>query len=439
MSSKRLNSTADPIIDVLPERGWLREYVDFTSGLEACTRFQFFTACCMLGAALNNHVFIHRGDRELLPKLFPNPWVLLLAPPGRGHKTSTINMGVNCLQQAAPEVRILADKITPESLVKALSAPVEKEIIRIGPRDATGLIRAPEVSVFFGRRTYNEGLIQLITDLYDYRPKFVSETIGRGKDTLSHNCISIIGGSTPVWLQSKLPDDAFSGGFMARFIIVEMPPTYYRRIASPTKPTNASWKRIVDGLIALKDVKGEMHLSAEANKHYTTYYESITPTGNEQFDAYKEREVEQIFRLAMLLAITEETMTVEMRHFDHSRDLLKVLMREAEPRIERLTTHPRMRLVQDIQDLLRTHQSLTRKELLNKLYRSLNFGEQQFIEAIRVLGMAGVIAIDACSAPANPTYKLIKDCTLLEDGNAQLEGGDKSNTSKIRHIQNRNI
>ena len=92
----------DPISELVPKKGWLAEYVKFTSGLEACTRFQFFTACCMLGAALNNQVWIHRGDPDLLPKLFPNPWVLLLAPPERGHKTSTINLGINCLTQACP-------------------------------------------------------------------------------------------------------------------------------------------------------------------------------------------------------------------------------------------------------------------------------------------------------------------------------------------------
>lgn len=437
MSSARLKTTSDPITKLLPERGWLREYVDFTSGLEACTRFQFFTACCMLGAALNNRVYIHRGDRELLPKLFPNPWVLLLAPPGRGHKTSTINMGVNCLQQACPEIRIIADKITPESLVKALSEPSEKETIRIGPRDATGLIRAPEVSVFFGRRTYNEGLIQLITDLYDYRPEFSSETISRGKTVLRNNCLSIIGGSTPVWLQNKLPDDAFSGGFMSRFIIVEMPPTYYRRIASPTKPTSASWKRIVEGLLELRQFDGEMTLTKRGDEHYTKYYENITPTGSEQFDAYQEREVEQIFKLSMLLAICEGNTSVDERHFEHARSILRLLMKETEPRIERLTTHPRMRLVQDIQDLLRSHASLTRKELLNKLYRSLDFGEAQFLEAVRILGMAGVVHITG--TPSNPTYALNCNCTLLEVGDDPMADGSQPGAATRRIRKGANV
>jgi len=388
----------------------LAQYVEFTSGLEACTRFQFFSACCVLGAAVNNRVWLHRGDKELLPKLFPNPWVLLLAPPGRGHKTSTINMAVNCLQQAYPEVRIIADKITPESLVKALSEPTEKELIRIGPRDATGLIRAPEISVFFGRKTYNEGLITLITDLYDYREEWVSETIMRGKAVLRNNCLSILGGSTPDWLQSKLPEDAFTGGFMSRFIIVEMPPTYSRRIAEPQKPSDASWAKLVNAMSNFRYASGEMEWADDGRQYYREYYEGLEPTGNTQLDAYQEREVEQILKVAMLLALCDERMFLKEQDLKAAKHILRTLMQETEPRIERLTTHPRMKLVQDIQDILRCYKGLTRKELLAKVYRSLQYGEPQFLEAIRILTVAGVV--ESTGDPRNPTYVLRKECNL---------------------------
>ena len=135
----------DDVEEHLPKKGWLGLWMKFTGNLEICPRFRFFSACSAVGAAVNNKVWIQRGDEGLLPKLFPNPWVMLLAPPGRGHKTTAINMAVNCLTEACDDVRILADKLTPEYLVKALSSPsTPKEMIRIGPRDATGLIKASE-------------------------------------------------------------------------------------------------------------------------------------------------------------------------------------------------------------------------------------------------------------------------------------------------------
>jgi len=394
----------DLVKGILPKEGWLHDFVSFTDGLEACPRFRFFSAACVLGAAVNNKLYIHRGDKDLLPKLFPNLWVLLLAPPGRGHKTSTINMAVNCLTQASPEVRILADKLTPESLVKALASPVGRETIRIGPRDATGLIKAPEFSVFFGKQQYNTGLVSLITDLYDWREEWASETIMRGKMILRNNCISVFGGSTPDWLQQMLPQDAFTGGFMARYVIVEMPPSYFKRRAFPKRVSKRSWEDLVHGLSLLGHMSGEAKWTPAGEKFYEKHYESIIPTGDPQKDAYREREAEQVLKLALLLAIATQQLLVDESHMVHARQILDALMGETEGRIERLTTHPRMSLVQDIKEILKTHDQLSRRDLIKKVYRGLERGEQQFMEAIRILLLAE--EVEQVGSPGNPSYKL---------------------------------
>ena len=382
----------DPLEQLLPTRGWLGQYMNFTQDLEACARFRFFSACCVLGAAVNNKVWIIRGEEGLLPKLFPNVWVILLAPPGRGHKTSTINMAVNCMYEACPEVRILADKLTTESLVKCLSEPVtEKDKFRIGPKDATGLIKAPELSVFFGKQQYNTGLVSLITDLYDFREEWAVETIMRGRSTLKNICISILGGSTPDWLQHMLPEDAFTGGFMSRFVLVEMPANYLRRKAFPKKLGPVGWSKVVDGLSELTQLKGEMGWTHECAQFYKEYYEHMFPSGEVQKDAYQEREAEQILRIGMCLSLSERRMHLERSDFELAKKIVDSLMQETNPRIERLTTHPRMSMVQDLQALLKQFGPMTEKTLLKKTYRGLALGENQFHEAIRVLRAEDVI------------------------------------------------
>lgn len=402
--SSRLFTQTDSIMSVLPTKGWLREYVDFTSGLEACTRFQFFTACSVMGAAINNRVFINRGDSDLLPPLFPNPWVLLLAPPGRGHKTSTINLGINILKEACPQVRLIADKITPESLVKALAAPAGESKIRIGPSDATGIVKAPELSVFFGKQTYNVGLVQLITDLYDYREEWSSSTIGRGEIVLKKNCISVIGGSTPDWLQSMLPQDAFEGGFLPRFVIVEMPPTYFRRIYAPKKPKGASKDRLVANLRILSNMEGQMQWSSDGLQYYKTYYEGLIPTGEVQHDAYMERSVEQMIRIAMLLALSEGRMEVTADDMTLTKTLSDTLMEQTNPRIERLATNPGMALTQTLLDLLRQHDQMDRSQMLERVFRSLTRGMPQFEEAVRILTLTNKIKVTGTAQ--NPIYQV---------------------------------
>lgn len=395
----------DAITEHLPTKGWLAHWMKFTENMETCPRFLFFGACCIMGAAINNKVWIQRGDEGLLPKLMPNPWVILLAPPYRGHKTSCINLGVNCLTQACEDVRILSDKLTPESVVYALSSPnTPKEVIRIGPRDATGLLKAPEMSVIFGKQQYNVGMISLITDLYDYRELWVSETIGRGRQTLRNNCISVFAGSTPTWLQHMIPQDAFSGGFMRRFIIVELPPHFYKRDSDPKLPKGMRWKELVEEFRWFSTIKGQMSWGKGAKEAYKAYYDDFTPSGNEQYDAYKEGMYEQVLKIAMLLDINEGRLELTAGNLIRAKNILQSIEPEIYNRIQSLTTHPRMQTTQDIQDVLKMKGAVSEGELLKAVYKSLSQGERQFYEALSVLRRTGIIEV--IGTAGNYSYKL---------------------------------
>lgn len=405
MEGSKLMKEIDSVSQFLPKDGWLGQYVKFTGGMEACSRFNFFSACCVMGASINNKVWIQRGDEGLLPKLFPNIWAILLAPPGRGHKTSVINMACNCLIAACDDVRILADKLTPEYLVKALASPVTgDEMVRIGPRDATGLIKAPELSVFFGKQQYNMGLVSLITDLYDYREKWVGGTIGRGGETLNNVCISIIGGSTPDWLQSMLPQDAFTGGFMSRFVIVEMPVNYFKKITFPKRPDDVAWESLVEGLLSIGSRTGKIEWGEGSIEEYCRVYENCLPIGEAQVDAYREREAEQVLKLSMLLTLSDNRMELFGSDVLQAASIIRTLAAETNPRIEKLTTHPRMQLVQEIKELLKLHGTLKETKLLKIVYRSLSNGERQFYEALSVLKRIG--ALDIEGKPGEYSYKL---------------------------------
>lgn len=399
-------TSTDPIEDVLPRDGLLGEYVRFTSGLEACARFRFFAISTMLGAVINNKIWVQRGEPGLLDPLFPNPWVLLLAPPGRGHKTSTINMASNLMMQACPDVRILADKLTPESLVKALAAPASQgDVLRIGPSDATGLIKASEFSVFFGKQQYNQGLVTLITDLYDYRKEWSSETIMRGKFILKNNCLSIIGGSTPRWLQTMIPEDAFTGGFMSRFILVEMPGNYNRRVASPQNTSGVTWEELVSKLNTFYSMKFEMGWEPGAYAYYEDYYEAIRPHEDDQMNAYLERRTEHTIRLAMQLALCEEKDKIHKSHINKAIQILDFLLPETEARISKITTNPRAEFIEKVRELLHVIGPMTKGQLMKKTMRMLQGGEGQFNETLRMLQIAG--QVEVCGGtPQNPKYKL---------------------------------
>ena len=403
----------DPVADLLPSTGWLGKYMEFTQGLQACARFRFFSAACVLGSIVNNKVYLQRGDEGLLPRLFPNPWIILLGPPGQGNKTSTINQAVDIAVEASVTLKVLSDKLTPESLVKALSDVQttvkisDAEKITIPRLDAVGLIKAPEASVLFGKQQYNVGMVSLITDLYDYRKEWSSETIMRGRNVLRNICLSIIAGSTPDWLRSMFPQDAFTGGFVSRFILVEMPPTYLKRIGWPKSPDSVGRKDLISDLAGMESLKGEMLWGDGCRGKYIASYENLRPTGDKQIDAYKGRYVEHVLKLGMVLAVSEKNMTLEIHHYETAEKVLDTLMTEVMPRIEFLTTHPRMSLSHEVTNLLRRFPKMSERELLRRLYKSLEHGEAQFYESLRVLTRAGIIK-QTGGKPSNYIYELTK-------------------------------
>jgi len=155
-------------------------------------------------------------------------------------------------------------------------------------------------------------------------------------------------------------------------------------------------------------MKGEVKWIKDGKKVYTEHYENLKPTGEVQRDAYQEREIEQMIKVAMLLSISKGDEGVNGDHILQAKKFMVCLMEETAPRIERLTTHPRMALVQEIQDHLRKYETLTRRQLLKRVYRGLAYGEVQFSEAIRILHLTGTIKQLDRGHATNPTYTLIK-------------------------------
>jgi hypothetical protein len=258
--------------------------------------------------------------------------------------------------------------------------------------------------VFFGRQQYNVGLVSLITDLYDYREEWRSGTIARGGEVLRNVCLSVIAGTTPDWLQHMLPQDAFTGGFMSRFILVEQPLTYFKKVTEPHAPDDVTRTQLAEELREVSTYRGQMEWGSGGKEAYAEVYEASLPTGDSQLDAYRERESEQALKVAMQLALSQGKMKLTGDFIRQAWNILKSLRTEVDTRIERLTTHPRMHLVQEVIDLLRMYGELSEEELLRKVYRLLSQGEHQFYETLSILKRSS--QIEVIGKPGNYFFRL---------------------------------
>lgn len=275
---------------LVPKSGWLHDYIEYTRNTEPPTVFHFFAGMVAIGASLARNIFFDMGAYQI----FPNLCIVVVAPSGRCRKTSACNVAVGLYRSVGGN--ILADKVTPEALVSAFQDQT----------NATGLIYAPELAVFLGKQKYQEGMVPLLTALFDCPKEWASLTIMRGESHLRNVAISFLVCSTMDWIQSAIPREAFGGGFMSRLLFVVQNETP-RSFPHPPPLDTAMQHKLKAALFAFTKLKGQFKVTDEANDWYIAWYNKKATwlAADRQFAGYVERKPDHLHRLAMVLAVAE--------------------------------------------------------------------------------------------------------------------------------------
>lgn len=274
---------------LVPRSGWLHDYVAYTRLTEPPTVFHFFAGMVVIGSTIARRVCFPRGNGNI----YPNINAVLVAPAGKCKKTTACNLAVNLFRRIGGNV--LADKVTPEALIESFKQQPT----------ATGLIYAPEWAVFLGKQQYLEGLVPMLTALFDCPDIWSSATLLRGQTQLQNVAISHLAATTIDWMQSSITKDAFAGGFMSRLLFVVQKDSP-RSFPLPPPLDQAVQKKLVDGLLALQRVTGTASFSPQAEKWYIKWYNDRQQQQVEkQFAGYYERKPDRLIQMAMVLNAAE--------------------------------------------------------------------------------------------------------------------------------------
>lgn len=371
---------------LVPKTGWIADYVRYTRTTEPPTVFHFFVGATILGATLRRNIHFERGDS----KIYPNLCVILVAPSGKCRKTTACELGVRLYRDLGGIV--LADKITPEALVQAFA---ERE-------ESTGLIFAGELKQFLGSQKYMEGMIPLLTRLFDCPEIWSSATIMREEVVLRNVALSMLGASTMDWLR-MLPGDAFGGGFMSRNLLVVQEETE-RSFPLPPPLSETLRIKLMNRLIPLTHVRARMHMSFGAEEWYIDWYNSPDTGASEekQFSGYFERKPTHLMRLAMILSISEdESFVIERRHMEHALRILDWIEEWLPAAFEQLGSNPigeeQMRM---IQQLKRAGGTIKHSDWLRK--NSSRMTAQAFKSYVATMREAKLIDIDGSAYYLTP-------------------------------------
>jgi len=243
-------------------------FVQYSQHTEVPTLFAKWIAVSAISGSLSRDCFIDQGFFTV----YPNMYIVLVAGSARCRKSTAIGMAEDFMRQVRPEINLLSQKMTPEALIAALSGysadGTDKAL-----NCATGTIIVDELSVFIDKNAFKNGMIALLTKLYDSRD-FEYLTLKRGKDTVTNPCVSLLGGSTIEWIRESIPEVAIGGGFTSRIIFVYQDKRE-RVVAWPTidKKTLELKDHIINDLCQVANMRGGFSLTEAAIKAYSEEYE----------------------------------------------------------------------------------------------------------------------------------------------------------------------
>ena len=211
---------------------WLDEYIAFADRASPMTPALFHQSygLAMLATAIARRVFVRAGDDVI----YPNLYMLLVAPSTLYAKTTGLNVGLKMLEMAGLNNFLLPTGVTPQSLITELTNRVpqtfnewskddkddwQKERLFSAQR-AWWMDEAASLLDLFKQKNTAD-LLGLILKLYGSPSRLTASTVGRGRETVRYPYLSICGPTTPAAMRAHLKNaELWGDGLFARFLFV---------------------------------------------------------------------------------------------------------------------------------------------------------------------------------------------------------------------------
>jgi len=349
------------------EKDWISSFLEYTEDLESPEEFFLWSGLTTLSIVMEKNVWKDRGRF----KVYPNLYTILIGPAGWVKKNQAIKMGLDLLDDIDNPPLILAQQSTPEAIISEMSNGVKQQEGKIKFVSA-GVVHAPELSSFLGKKSTNKDLIIFLTDIFDFNKDIWSKgTQSRGREELYNPCLNLIAGSTPEWLKECIGSSSVAGGFLGRtnFVYSENPK---RPIAHPedyvTEKIEDLRRKLIFDLNEISKLEGTFSWSQETKNWYKSWYEKeFESLKNDPLASLFSRRHVMMIKLGMIISASEgDSKEITIPHLEKSKLCLDRLKEGAPQAVELITTEPSGEDTIKVLNILRKCKRLTRSQLTRK-------------------------------------------------------------------------
>lgn len=272
---------------------WLNHYGDYTRESESPDSFHLWAGLSVIASAVRRNVWLNQGTYIL----YPNLYVILVGPPGKVRKSTTIRLGRRILFDVE-NIHFGPDSVTREELIRSLAR------ISLTAKQAALTIHSTELSSLIEPSGIK--MIQFLTDIFDGDVKWRYSTKGQGKDTIHNPVLNILAGTTPTWIADGLPPTVVGHGFTSRVVFVYESDRRYLR-PFPKEPSAELIKDLGLDLDHISRIEGGFTWGPGAKDRYEIIYKEIDKANPKDYrvEGFHNRKDIYVLKVGMLLSIAE--------------------------------------------------------------------------------------------------------------------------------------
>ena len=368
-------------------KNWLSGLQEYVEDTEAPRDFWLWGGIFTLCTALQRRVWLPYG----LEPVYPNIYVLLVAPPGKCRKAGPPSLAKKMLKKVNIPVSI--DSFSKRDFTKELAELYKTEHFTLNgktkPQTPIGLV-SKEMSSLLA--VDPKGMIEVLTDLFDSHDEWEYGTSGQGHDKLYGVCVSCFIATTPIWFAANLPQEAIGGGFTSRFAIITGYDKY-KRVAIPSIPDEGLYNQLLSDLSIVAMLTGEFQWTDDSKAHFKKWYKTLDDkvgeTKDDRLHSFIERMHVIAIKVAMAIHVSySNELVLELEDMQAATELLETVLKTAG---DALGGHGRSITSVDVELIMkqiRHRGSITFEELLAINYRNTNKGELltvlETIEAMKI-------------------------------------------------------
>lgn len=272
---------------------WLKGYQQYTIESESPDHYHLWTGLSILASAVRRNVWLDQGTHIL----YPNMYVILIGPPGRVRKSTSIRMGRKLLLEIEG-IHFGADSLTREDLIKTLgkiSTTAKQAALTLHSTELSSLIEPSGIK-----------MIQFLTDIFDGDFKWRYSTKHQGKDVINNPVLNILAATTPTWIADGMPADVIGHGFVSRVLFVYAADRRYLK-PFPGKLDAELEKNLRVDLDHISRLEGTFSWGEGAKDAYAAIYKEIdeTPPKDYRVEGFHNRKDIYTLKVAMLLSLAE--------------------------------------------------------------------------------------------------------------------------------------